>query len=41
MTLSIKRTAAVTGARGLVGQAIIKHLLDKGWQVRALTRSNE
>jgi len=40
MTLSIKRTAAVTGARGLVGQAIIKHLLDKGWQVRALTRSN-
>ena len=40
MTLSIKRTAAVTGARGLVGQAIIKHFLDKGWQVRALTRSN-
>ncbi len=40
MALSIKRTAAVTGARGLVGRSIIKHLLDKGWQVRALTRSN-
>ncbi|WP_327175693.1 NmrA/HSCARG family protein [Streptomyces sp. NBC_01335] len=35
------RTIVVTGATGLQGRAVTKHLLDGGWQVRALTRNPE
>ena len=31
--------AAVTGARGMIGKRIVELLLNKGWQVRVLTRS--
>ena len=33
------RTALVTGGSGFVGGRLIKHLLERGWQVRALARS--
>lgn len=34
------RTAAVTGAGGLIGTMILNKLLEAGWMVRVLTRSN-
>ena len=34
------RVAAVTGGRGMVGSVIVKKLVDSGWNVRVLTRSN-
>ncbi len=40
MSFSIKKIAAVTGARGLVGLSIVESLLKIGWGVRILTRSN-
>ncbi|MEU8437192.1 NmrA/HSCARG family protein [Streptomyces sp. NPDC029216] len=33
------KTVVVTGATGLQGRAVTRHLLDGGWQVRALTRN--
>ncbi|MBT2545828.1 NmrA/HSCARG family protein [Streptomyces sp. ISL-44] len=33
------KTIVVTGATGLQGQAVTRHLLEGGWQVRALTRN--
>ncbi|MEU8893348.1 NmrA/HSCARG family protein [Streptomyces sp. NPDC048442] len=33
------KTIVVTGATGLQGRAVTRHLLDGGWQVRALTRN--
>lgn len=33
------RTALVTGGSGFVGGRLIAHLLERGWQVRALARS--
>ncbi|GGY05778.1 NmrA family NAD(P)-binding protein [Streptomyces hiroshimensis] len=33
------KTIVVTGATGLQGRAVTRHLLDSGWQVRALTRN--
>jgi nucleoside-diphosphate-sugar epimerase len=35
------RTALVTGGSGFVGGRLIAHLLEHGWQVRALARSPE
>jgi nucleoside-diphosphate-sugar epimerase len=40
MGLNTKKIAAVTGARGLIGQSIVKQLLQIGWSVRVLTRSD-
>jgi uncharacterized protein YbjT (DUF2867 family) len=34
-----KRTIVVTGATGLQGSAVTRHLLSNGWRVRALTRN--
>jgi uncharacterized protein YbjT (DUF2867 family) len=34
-----KRTIVVTGATGLQGDAVARHLLASGWHVRALTRN--
>jgi len=36
----VKQVAAVTGATGLVGLAIVELLLKRGWSVRVLTRSD-
>ncbi|MFJ8364480.1 NmrA/HSCARG family protein [Streptomyces sp. NPDC093984] len=33
------KSIVVTGATGLQGRAVTRHLLDGGWQVRALTRN--
>src|ERR1044071_2478110 len=38
MTAAGGRIIVVTGATGLQGGAVIRHLLKDGWQVRALTR---
>ena len=35
------RTAAITGARGMIGSIIVNKLVDAGWNVKVLTRSNE
>jgi uncharacterized protein YbjT (DUF2867 family) len=34
-----KQTIVVTGATGLQGVAVTRHLLASGWHVRALTRN--
>ena len=34
------RSVAVTGARGLIGELIVKNLFDAGWKVKVLTRSD-
>ena len=34
------RTAAITGARGMIGSIIVNKLVDAGWNVKVLTRSN-
>ena len=39
MTTGKARTIAVTGATGLQGSAVTRHLLSSGWHVRALTRN--
>jgi len=38
MTAAGRRTIVVTGATGLQGGAVTRHLLQTGWHVRALTR---
>ena len=35
------RTAAITGARGMIGSIIVDKLVNAGWNVKVLTRSNE
>ena len=39
MTSSGQKTIVVTGATGLQGGAVTRHLLSEGWHVRALTRN--
>jgi len=39
MASSQSKTIVVTGATGLQGRAVVRHLLHNGWQVRALTRN--
>jgi uncharacterized protein YbjT (DUF2867 family) len=39
MTTGHGRIILVTGATGLQGSAVVRHLLDGGWRVRALTRN--
>ena len=39
MTAAGRRIIVVTGATGLQGRAVTRHLLKEGWQVRALTRN--
>jgi uncharacterized protein YbjT (DUF2867 family) len=39
MTAAGRRTIVVTGATGLQGGAVTRHLLQTGWHVRALTRN--
>ena len=39
MTTGKARTIVVTGATGLQGSAVTRHLLSGGWHVRALTRN--
>jgi uncharacterized protein YbjT (DUF2867 family) len=39
MTVSASRVIVVTGATGLQGSAVTRHLLKAGWQVRGLTRN--
>lgn len=39
MTTSERRVIVVTGATGLQGSAVTRHLLKQGWRVRALTRN--
>src|SRR5919201_662842 len=39
MTSSGRKTVVVTGATGLQGGAVTRHLLKDGWHVRALTRN--
>lgn len=36
-----RRVVALTGATGFVGGATLNHLVDAGWQVRALTRRSQ
>jgi nucleoside-diphosphate-sugar epimerase len=35
-----KKIAAVTGARGMIGKMVVSELINEGWEVRVLTRSN-
>ncbi len=35
----MSRSVAVTGATGFIGRALVKALLDQGWEVRALRRA--
>lgn len=39
MNAQNRRTIVVTGATGLQGSAVTRHLLQEGWHVRALTRN--
>jgi uncharacterized protein YbjT (DUF2867 family) len=39
MTTSRRKVIVVTGATGLQGGAVSRHLLEDGWQVRGLTRN--
>lgn len=39
MTVIGRSVVVVTGATGLQGSAVTRHLLEAGWQVRALTRN--
>jgi uncharacterized protein YbjT (DUF2867 family) len=39
VTVARRRVVIVTGATGLQGSAVTRHLLKAGWQVRALTRN--
>jgi uncharacterized protein YbjT (DUF2867 family) len=41
MTTSGRGTIVVTGATGLQGGAVVRHLLEDGWHVRGLTRNPE
>jgi uncharacterized protein YbjT (DUF2867 family) len=38
MVLNTERTVLVTGATGRQGGAVVRHMIPKGWKVRALTR---
>lgn len=38
MVLNTDRTVLVTGATGRQGGAVVRHMIPKGWKVRALTR---
>ena len=39
MTASERRMIVVTGATGLQGGAVTRHLLTDGWHIRGLTRN--
>jgi uncharacterized protein YbjT (DUF2867 family) len=39
MTAASRRVIVVSGATGLQGNAVVRHLLTDGWAVRALTRN--
>ena len=36
--LNVDKTVLITGATGRQGGAVIRHMLPKGWRLRALTR---
>ena len=36
---SVEKVVLVTGATGRQGGAVVRHMLPKGWKLRALTRS--
>jgi len=39
--MSTQPIAAITGAAGHLGEALVRQLLERGWSVRALTRSSQ